>query len=51
MQGKMYRPKDEGKAEFMSKVQGSHKTFSNPSYFNTVFISGDDMEKEMLADR
>ena len=31
----------------MSKVKGSNQTFSDPSYFKTVFISGDDMVKEM----
>jgi hypothetical protein len=30
-------------------VKSEHKTFSRPAFFNTVFISGDDMVKEMAA--
>ena len=33
----------------MSKVKADRATFSHPDYFKTVFISGDDMVKE-LAD-
>ena len=43
----VYRPSDHGKEDFYSKVKGKNQTFSDPSYFNTVFISGDDMVKEM----
>ena len=46
LKGQQYRPQDHGKADFQSKVQNVD-TFSDPSYFNTVFISGDDMVKEM----
>lgn len=45
-QGALYRPQDDGKADFQSKVKNV-KNFSDPSYFKTVFISGDDMVKEM----
>ena len=41
-----YKPADDGKPDFASKVPNV-QTFSDPSYFNTVFISGDDMVKEM----
>jgi len=41
-----YRPEDHGKDDFYSKVKNK-KNFSDPSYFTTVFISGDDMLKEM----
>ena len=43
-----YYPEDEGKPDFVKKVKGV-TTFSNKEYFNTVFISGDDMEAEMQA--
>ena len=42
----MYNPAEHGKADFYSKVKNK-TTFSDPSYFKTVFISGDDMVKEM----
>ena len=32
--------------DFQSKVK-NFNTFSDPAYFKTVFISGDDMVKEM----
>ena len=41
-----YVPADYGKADFYSKVKNK-ATFSDPTYFKTVFISGDDMVKEM----
>lgn len=44
---KDYNPQDDGKPVFLSRVASQHQTFSKPGYFNTVFISGDDMEKEM----
>ena len=46
LKGQQYRPQDHGKVDFQSKVQNV-ETFSDPSFFNTVFISGDDMVKEM----
>jgi hypothetical protein len=49
--GKVYRPEDEGKADFQSKVSAPHKTFGEPAFFNTVFISGDDMVKEEALDK
>ena len=45
-----YRPQDDGKDDFYSKVKNK-KTFSDPSYFKTVFISGDDMVKEMAEQK
>lgn len=44
--GLVYRPQDYDKDDFYSKVKNK-QTFSDPSYFKTVFISGDDMVKEM----
>lgn len=43
----IYKPEDDGKQDFQSKVKSQGSTFSDPSYFKTVFISGDDMVKEM----
>ena len=51
MKAKIYRPADEGKVDFMSKVNAPHKTFGDPAFFNTVFISGDDMVKEMAIEQ
>ena len=48
LQGQQYDPADDGKADFYSKVKNK-QTFSNADYFKTVFISGDDMVKEMAA--
>ena len=42
----MYNPAEYGKADFYSKVKNK-PVFSDPSYFKTVFISGEDMVKEM----
>ena len=44
--GAVYNPAEHGKPDFYSKVKNV-QTFSDPSYFKTVFISGDDMVKEM----
>ena len=46
LKGAQFNPLDEGKTDFLSKVKTS-VTFSDPSYFKTVFISGDDMMREM----
>lgn len=35
--------------DFIGKVKPPQETFSDPAFFNTVFISGDDMVKEMTA--
>ena len=43
-----YRPEDDGKPDFIGKVKGV-TTFSDKEYFNTVFISGDDMDAEIKA--
>ena len=43
-----YRPEDDGKPDFVKKVKGV-TTFSDKEYFNTVFISGDDMDAEIKA--
>ena len=40
---KQYRPQDDGKSVFQTKVKHPHQTFSQPNYFKTVFISGDGM--------
>ena len=40
-----------GKPDFQSKVKSQRPTFSHKEYFNTVFISGDDMVKEMAAQK
>ena len=45
---KAYRPEDDGKVDFCSKVKGV-ETFSHKDFFQTVFISGDDMVAEMQA--
>lgn len=37
----------EGQVDFQSKIKISKPTFSDKEYFNTVFISGDDMVKEL----
>ena len=46
MQDKVYRPEDDGKPDFIKKVKGV-TTFSAKDFFNTVFITGDDMVAEM----
>lgn len=48
--GMQYRPQDEGKEDFYSKVK-NRNTFSDANYFKTVFISGDDMVKEMAQQK
>jgi len=50
MKARIYYPAAEGKVDFMSKVNAPHKTFGDPAFFNTVFISGDDMVKEMAEE-
>lgn len=50
LQDAQYRPEDDGKPDFYSKVKNT-KTFSDASYFKTVFISGDDMVKEMAEQK
>jgi len=42
----IYNPAYDGKPDFQSKVTGT-QTFSNPEFFKTVFISGEDMDKEI----
>lgn len=51
MAGKVYNPQDEGKPDFYGKVSAPHKTFGEPAFFNTVFISGDDMVKEEALEK
>jgi hypothetical protein len=41
-----FKPED-GKSNFNLNIRGP-KTFSEREFFNTVFISGDDMVKEQL---
>jgi hypothetical protein len=50
LNGKQYHPADEGKPEFQSKVKGP-KDFSDPAFFKTIFISGQDMDKEIAEER
>jgi len=45
---RVYRPKDEGKPDFIRKVKGV-TTFSDGKFFKTVFVSGDDMVAEEMA--
>ena len=47
MQGFAFVPGENGKPDFQSKVKAQRPTFSQKEYFNTVFISGDDMMKEL----
>ena len=42
---KIYKPEDEGKRDFVNKIKGV-QTFSDPHFFKTVFVSGDDMVAE-----
>jgi len=42
MVGHKFVPGDVGKVDFQSKVKNM-QTFSDPTYFKTVFISGEDM--------
>jgi hypothetical protein len=46
----IYNPANDGKADFQSKVTGP-QTFSDPNFFKTVFISGEDMDKELAEVR
>jgi|TARA_B110000285_G_C15121203_1_gene617253 hypothetical protein len=46
LKGFQYVPGQNGKPEFQAKVKAQRATFSERGYFNTVFISGDDMVKE-----
>ena len=45
---KAYNPADDGKPNFQQKVKGV-TTFSEGAFFNTVFVSGDDMVAEEQA--
>jgi len=47
MKGFQYVPSLYGKPDFLSKVKAQRPTFSEEEYFKTVFISGDDMVKEL----
>lgn len=47
MKGFQYDPAAYGKPDFQSKIKVVRETFSHPDYFKTVFISGDDMVKEL----
>lgn len=46
LQDRQYQPAMDGKADFYSKVPNIRQ-FSDPDYFKTVFISGDDMMREL----
>lgn len=47
----IYVPEDHGKPDFQSKIKLVRGTFSHPDYFKTVFISGDDMVKELAQEK
>ena len=47
LKGFQYVPGENGKPDFQSKIKQQRATFSAPDYFKTVFISGDDMVKEL----
>lgn len=47
MKGYQYKPEDHGKVDFQSKIKVVRSTFGEADYFKTVFISGDDMVKEL----
>lgn len=47
LKGFQYIPGQNGKPDFQAKVKAQRATFSEREYFNTVFISGDDMVKEL----
>lgn len=49
LKGFQYNPEAEGKPDFKNKIRSQGPTFSNKEYFNTVFISGDDMVAEEAA--
>lgn len=51
LKGFQYVPGESGKPDFQAKVKSQRPTFSNKEYFNTVFISGDDMVKEMAMQK
>jgi len=51
MQGFAFVPGENGKPDFQAKVKSQRPTFSKKEYFNTVFISGDDMVKEMAEQK
>ena len=51
LKGFQYVPADYGKADFQSKIKIVRDTFSHPDYFKTVFISGDDMVKELAEQK
>ena len=52
MKGFEFNAEAYGVPDFQAKVKGAkHGTFSNPEYFKTVFISGDDMVAQELADK
>lgn len=42
-----FNPGENGKPDFYSKVKSQRPTFSDAEYFKTIFISGDDMIKEL----
>lgn len=47
MKGFSYNPANDGKPDFKNKLKIEQQTFSSQDYFKTVFISGDDMVKEL----
>ena len=51
MKGFQYVPSLYGKPDFLSKVKAQRPTFSEGEYLKTVFISGDDMVKELAQQK
>jgi len=51
MKGFQYVPGQNGKPDFQSKIKSQGPTFSDKDYFKTVFISGDDMVKEIAEQK
>ena len=51
LKGFQYVPGQNGKADFQSKIKSQGPTFSDADYFKTVFISGDDMVKEIAEQK
>jgi hypothetical protein len=51
LKGNHFVPGINGKPDFYAKVKAQRPTFSKRDYFKTVFISGDDMVKELAEQK
>jgi hypothetical protein len=47
LKGFQWSPGQDNQPDFQSKIKVARGTFSDADYFKTVFISGDDMVKEL----